>query len=56
MGAGLQQNLGKEWGPGLWKEMTSSSPSKVFSDVAQRSSKKASRDKKMKAGEEVKRQ
>ena len=31
MGAGLQQNEGKEWGPGHWKEMTNRSPSKIFS-------------------------
>ena len=35
MGAGVQQNLGKEWGPSLWKELTTSSPSKVFSDAMQ---------------------
>ena len=29
MGAGLQQNEGKEWGPGLWKEMTNRSPSPI---------------------------
>ena len=30
MGAGLQQNLGKEWGPQVWRTMTQSSPNKVF--------------------------
>ena len=46
MGAGLQQNKGREWGRGLWKEMTNSSPSKVFTDAAKYSAKKASKDKK----------
>lgn len=53
MGAGLQQNKGKKWGPGLWKEMTSSSPSKVFTDVAERSAKKANKEKKRKEKEVV---
>ena len=56
MGAGLQHNLGKEWGPTLWKKMTGSSPSKVFSDVMQRSAKKSSKEKERKAKDEVKRQ
>ena len=30
MGAGLQQNMVKEWGPELWRQMTNSSPNKVF--------------------------
>lgn len=54
MGAGLQHNMGKEWGPRLWKEMTNYSPSKVFTDTAQRSAKKASSEKKRKATDEVK--
>ena len=56
MGAGLQHNLGKEWGPSLWKQMTNSSPSKVFSDVTQRSAKKFSKEKERKAKDEVKKQ
>ena len=56
MGAGLQQNEGKEWGPGLWKEMTNRSPSKVFSHAVQQSAKKASYEKKHKATERVKKQ
>ncbi len=39
MGAGLQHNVGKEWGPSLWKQMSKCSPSKVFSTVSQRSAK-----------------
>ena len=56
MGAGLQQNMGKEWGPTLWKEMTSSSPSKVFSNAVKQSAKKSSSEKKRKAKDEVKQQ
>ncbi len=41
MGAGLQQNEGKEWGPTIWNKMTHSTPSKVFTDAAQRSATKA---------------
>ena len=56
MGAGLQYNMGKEWGPTIWKEMTSTTPNKVFSDTAQRSAKKASSEKERKAKEEVREQ
>ena len=34
MGAGLQHNVGKEWGPSLWKDMTKSLPRKEFKDTA----------------------
>ena len=56
MGAGLQHNMGKEWGPTIWKEMTSTTPNKVFSDTAQRAAKKASSEKERKAKEEVRKQ
>ncbi len=56
MGADLQHNLGKQWGPTLWKQMTSSSPSKIFTDVMQRSAKKSSNEKERKAKDDVKRQ
>ena len=54
MGAGLQQNIGTNWGPSAWKEMTGSSPNKVFCNTAECSSKKASNEKKQKSTEEVK--
>jgi len=54
MGAGLQQNLGKEWGPEMWRQMTKSSPNKVFSDTARHSAKQVESDQKRKAKEEVK--
>ncbi len=56
MGAGLQHNAGKEWGPNLWKDMTNSSLSKAFEDTAKRSSMKSVCDKKRKAREDVKQQ
>ena len=56
MGAGLQHNMGKEWGPTIWKEMMSTTPNKVFSDTAQRSAKKASSEKERKAKEEIRKQ
>ncbi len=45
MGAGLQHNIGKEWGPATWKQMTNSSPTKVFKGVFERSVRKASKEK-----------
>ena len=56
MEAGIQHNLGKEWGLPLWKQMTRSSPSKVYSDAMQRSAKKNSKEKEGKAKDEVKQQ
>ncbi len=54
MGAGLQQNMGKEWGPEMWKQITSSSPNKVFKENARMSAKHVEYDKKRKAKDEVK--
>ena len=56
MGAGLQYNKGKEWGPKVWPDMTNSSPNKTFRDVAQRSARKVSSEKKRKAKDTVKQQ
>ena len=56
MGAGLQQNMGKEWGPAVWSKMTKSSPNPVFVDAAERSAKKAENDRKRKATGEAKEQ
>ena len=53
MGAGLQQNIGKNWGPSAWKEMTGSSPNKVFCNTAERSQENK-HEKKQKSTEEVK--
>ena len=54
MGAGLQQNLGREWGPRVWREMTNSSPNKIFTDTARNSAKKVEIQRKRKATEEAK--
>ena len=56
MGAGIQQNIGRDWGSEVWKEMACSSPNKVFTNTAERSAKKASNKRKRKATEEVKQQ
>ena len=54
MGAGLRQNMGREWGPQVWKQMTTSSPNKVYIDAADHSAKKLSKDNKRKATDTVK--
>ena len=54
MGAGLQQNLGKQWGPATWKEMTASTPNKVFTDCAKRASDRLASDKQRKSRDDVK--
>lgn len=54
MGAGLQQNEGKQWGPEVWGEMTNSPPNEVFVDTAERSAKKLASDNKRKATDEAK--
>ena len=33
MGAGLRHNMGDKWGLQAWRDMTSSSPNKVFSTL-----------------------
>ena len=54
MGAGLQQVMGAEWGPQVWKRITTTSPNKVFKDVAQNSAKRVEEDRKRKATEKAK--
>ena len=54
MGAGLQQNIGKQWGPEMWRQMTTSFPNKVFTDMARHSAKEMESNRKRKAEEEVK--
>ena len=48
MGAGLRLNIGREWGPQVWKQM------KVCIDAADFSAKKLSKDNKRKATDTVK--
>ncbi len=54
MGAGLRQNIGPNWGPQTWKTVTNSSPNKVYSDAASRSSVRVDADRKRKATKEAK--
>lgn len=54
MGAGLQQNMGKEWGPAVWYNMTDSAPNQIFSNAAKHSAKKAENDRKRKATDHAK--
>ena len=54
LGAGLQQNEGKQWEPESWEKMTTLPPNPVFTDAAERSSKRWLSDKKRKATDWVK--
>ena len=54
MGAGLQQIIGREWGPGIWKRMAQVEPNKVYSDAAEHASKRVEKNRKRKATDEVK--
>lgn len=39
-GAGLQQNLGRSWGPPTWEKLTGSPPNQVFVSTAEATAKK----------------
>ena len=54
MGAGLQHNIGKKFGPITWKKMTNASPNKIYTDTAERSAKELRRQNERKADETVK--
>ena len=54
MGAGLQQNLGKAWGPTVWSEMTTSTPNRIFVDVANTMHKQAESTRKRKSTDKSK--
>ena len=54
MGAGLQQNIGKEWGPKMWSQMTSTPSNSIFVASAEQASKRAEKDGERKARDEVK--
>ena len=54
MGAGLHQNMGVEWGPQVWKNMTNASPNKVFTDAVDCSAKRVKKDTKRKNTEAAK--
>lgn len=53
IGAGLQQNLGKEWGPTVWTSMTNSAPNPVFATTVKLIAKRTEYDSKRKAKDEV---
>ena len=54
MGAGLRQNIGKEWGPRVWKDITNTSPNKIYTSVTSQSAKVLDRQRKRKATDEAK--
>lgn len=54
MGAGLQQNLGHDWGPEAFSEMTASAVNPVYQNAATTLAKKTADDKKRKATEKAK--
>lgn len=54
MGAGLQQNLGREWGPEMWSKMTNRPTNEIFVTTAQLTAKKQDDNRKRKARDEVK--
>lgn len=53
-GAGLQQNLGRSWGPEAWEKMTCSPPNQVFVDTAELSSRKVDETRKRRSTEVAK--
>lgn len=53
-GAGLQQNLGRSWGPPTWEKLTGSPPNQVFVSTAEATAKKVEKTRKRKATEEAK--
>ena len=54
MGAGLRQNLGPEWGPQVWRNVTHAVPNKIFTDTADNSAKKVTKQRKRKATDKAK--
>ena len=54
MGAGLQHNFGKEWGPASWSTMTDSPCNSIFSMTAKESAQRKEKDKVRKSRESVK--
>ena len=54
MGAALQQNMGREWGLTVWKQMAEASPNKVFQGTSDCSEKTVVNDRKCMATEKAK--
>ena len=51
MAAGVQMNLGPNWGPTTWESVTGSQPSNIFSQAAEANNKKVTNVKKHKSTE-----
>ena len=49
MGAGLQLNKGRAWGPLTWEDMTASKPSEVFTGVSESCARQVESQRKRKA-------
>ena len=49
MGAGLQLNKGRAWGPLTWEELTASKPSEVFTGVSESCARQVESQRKRKA-------
>ncbi len=56
MGAGLRQNMGREWDLHAWKDVTKSFPNQIFINIAGHSAKILTKDKKRKPTEPVEEQ
>ena len=54
MGAGLQLNLGHDWGPKAFSDMTETECNPVYKSVASKAAQKAAKDKKRKATDQAK--
>ena len=54
MGAALQQNMGKQWGPLVWQKITNSTPNTVFAETAKLYDDKQQKNRKRKEKEDVK--
>lgn len=54
MGAGLQHNNGKQWGPATWSKLTTSPPNNIFLTTAENSARIANKDHMRKSTEKVK--
>lgn len=56
LGAGLQQNLGQDWGPGAFSQMTEATINPVYQSASTKLAKKTARDRKRKATTKAKEQ
>ncbi len=54
MGAGLQLNLGKDWGPSIWSNLTKSTSNSVFSTTANKAKRRNQKNAARKSQDDVK--